>query len=351
MNAHVLPSKAKVDAPFRGAGSEMISIIVPAYNDEKAISNCVESLMQQDYKMPFEVIVIDDGSKDDTGDAAEELGAIVLRKKNAGPAKARNLGAKNAKGEILVFTDSDCVPEKNWLSEMLEPFKDKEVIGVQGAYKTKQKELVARFVQAEIEERYEKMKKNSRKLDWIGSYSAAYRKKDFFDVGGFDESFPKASGEDPELSFKLAKQGKKLVFNPKAIVYHTHPKSIREYFKVKFFRAFYRVKLYSKHSDKILNDSYTKNSIKIQIAAGYFGALMILMIPALLVLNQEFFAWLIAGINTILVVAATIVTIKSAIDARQDPIVALFSLIMIQVRTVAFMLGLPAGIIKFKVLK
>ena len=327
------------------------SVIIPAYNSEKTIGNCIDAIRNQDFSEQYEIIVVDDGSKDETADAAEELGAVVLKQKNSGPAKARNLGARNSKGEILVFTDADCEPEKDWLKEMLALFKDKEVIGVQGAYKTKQKSLVARFVQAEIEERYEKMKKNSENLDWIGSYSAAYRKKDFFEANGFDESYPKASGEDPELSFTLSKQGKKLVFNPKAVVYHLHPDTVWNYFKVKFFRAFYRVKLYSKHTDKIMNDSYTKNSIKIQIAAGYFGTLMILLIPVLLALNQEFFAWLIAGINTILVVAATIVTIKSAIDARQDIVIAIFSLIMIQVRTVAFMLGLPAGLIKFKVLK
>ncbi|MFH1391815.1 MAG: glycosyltransferase family 2 protein, partial [Candidatus Diapherotrites archaeon] len=197
-----------------------ISVIIPAYNSEKTIGNCIEAIRNQDFSEPFEIIVVDDGSKDETSDAAEELGAVVLKQKNSGPAKARNLGAKNAKGDILVFTDADCVPEQNWLKEMTAPFKHKEIIGVQGAYNTKQKSITARFNQIEIEERYDRMKRKSETLDWIGSYSAGYRKKDYLEVGGFDESFPKASGEDPELSYKLAKLGKKLVFNPKAIVYH-----------------------------------------------------------------------------------------------------------------------------------
>ncbi len=234
---------------------------------------------------------------------------------------------------------------------MLAPFKDKEVIGVQGAYKTRQTSLTARFAQAEIEERYGLMKKNASNLDWIGSYSAAYRKKDFVEVKGFDESFPKASGEDPELSYKMHKAGKKLVFNPKAVVYHVHPDSVWKYFRAKFYRAFYRVLLYDKHRDKIVSDSYTPNSIKIQIMAGYSGLAVFMIIPVLYAAGLDFLAFIMIAINVVLAVLATFYTLVSAWKAKQDPLVSLFTLVMIQVRTVAFMFGLPAGFIRHKVSK
>ena len=162
----VLP---KVDASFRGAHSEMkASIIIPAYNNEKTIQECLRACKQQTVK-PLEIIVIDDGSTDRTMELAKSENVIVFSQKNSGPAKARNLGAEKSKGDILIFTDSDCVPEKNWLKEMLSPFKDKEVVGVQGAYKSKQKSIIAKFNQLEIEERYERMKK-SKEIDWFGSY-------------------------------------------------------------------------------------------------------------------------------------------------------------------------------------
>jgi len=326
----------------------MISVIVPAYNSEKTIGNCVEALMQQDYKMPFEVIVVDDGSKDYTSDAAEELGAIVLKQKNAGPAKARNLGARNANGEILLFTDADCVPEKNWLSEMVKPFVDQKVIGVQGAYKTRQKSVVARFNQIEIEERYEKMKK-AKQLDWVGSYSAAYRTKDFFEAKGFDESFPKASGEDPELSYKLAKIGKKLVFNPSAIVYHTHPASLLHYLKVKFFRAFFRVNLYSKHKDKVINDSYTTHWIKFQLIAGYAGIVFFLFSLVLAIIGQILFAAIFLFLSGLIGALGLISTLQFTFYAwKKDKAVAIASLLIIPLRTIAFQLGLIAGFSNYK---
>jgi glycosyltransferase involved in cell wall biosynthesis len=321
------------------------SIIIPAYNSEKTIADCIKALKNQDYeKGSYEIIVVDDGSTDNTAKIAKELGAKVVIQKNSGPAKARNNGAKIAKGKILLFTDSDCIAESNWLKEMLKPFSDKKVAGVQGAYKTKQESLVAIFVQYEIEERYKKMMASKDKLDWIGSYSAAYRKEDFFSAGGFDESFPKASGEDPELSFKISKKGRKLVFNPKAIVYHYHPESIIKYFWIKFYRAFYRVKLYYKHPDKIISDSYTTDSIKVQIIAGYFGTLQWLMVPILYFLGQHEIAGILLIINTILLIAATATILKSFFFmAGKNWKVALFSIFMIQVRTAAFMIGLPAG--------
>ncbi len=326
----------------------LASVIIPAYNSASTIGECVDALKAQDFsKKEFEIIVVDDGSTDGTAGVAEKAGAKVFAQQNAGPARARNLGAKNAKGRILLFTDADCIARKNWLSQMLRPFEDREVVGMQGAYKTMQQSLVARFAQLEIEERYERMAQHADRLDWIGSYSAAYRREDFFAAGGFDESFPKASGEDPELSYKLAKMGKKLVFNPKAIVYHTHPDTIFKYFKTKFYRAYYRISLYSKHADKIVNDSYTPSSIKLQIIGGYFGTLMVGLVPALYFLGRPDIAELALAVNLILLIATCATILKSFhFTAGKDLKVGLFSLFMIQVRTFAFMLGLPAGLIR-----
>jgi glycosyltransferase involved in cell wall biosynthesis len=243
------------------------SIIIPCYNCGKTIQETINSLLKQ---KPFEIICVDDGSTDNTREVIKKNKVKYLFQKNSGPAKARNTGAKKALGEIIIFIDSDCVPKKKWLEEMLKPFEDKNVVGVQGAYKTKQKEIIARFVQEEIEERYKRMK-NSKKLDWVGSYSAAFRKKEFLLAGGYDdESFPIASGEDPEFSFRLIeKTNMKLVFNDKAIVYHLHPTSLKKYLKVKYFRAVYRPKMYSSHENKILKDSYTPQKIKIEIILFY----------------------------------------------------------------------------------
>ena len=159
------------------------SVVVPMYNAEKTIEECLKSLLKQKIKKSYEIIVVDDGSTDNSTERVKKIGRKtktgmirLIRQKNAGPSKARNAGAKTANGNIICFTDSDCEPDENWLEEMTKSFEDPAVGATQGAYKTKQKELMARFVQAEVEERYERMKR-AKKIDWVGSYSAAYRKE------------------------------------------------------------------------------------------------------------------------------------------------------------------------------
>ena len=102
--------------------------------------------------------------------------------------------------------------------------------------------------------------------------------------------------------------------------------------------------LYSKHSDKMLHDSYTPNSIKAQIIAGYFGTLLLGLVPVLYFLGQPELAAIMLAINLGLGILATLTVLKSFHFAlKKDFAVAVFSLFMIQVRTAAFMLGLPAG--------
>ncbi len=324
------------------------SVIIPAFNSEKTIGECIAALNEQEFpKKEFEIIVVDDGSTDNTKKIAEMLGARVFPQKNSGPAKARNNGARKAKGGILVFTDADCMPEKNWIAEMLEPFSDLEVAGAQGAYRTRQKSIVARFAQMEIEERYERMKRFSGKLDWVGSYSAAYRKKDFLEAGGFDESFPKASGEDPELSYRIAKQGKKLVFNPKAIVYHTHPSTLKKYFWSKFWRAYYRVPMYGKHPDKAIRDSYTTTELKLQIAAQYASWLLLAAAAATFAVGDIQAPAFLGALSLLAFAAIPASSARFFLFAAKKDIGAAIAgvLLLIPSRTAAFCLGLPAGLL------
>ncbi len=246
------------------------SIVIPAFNAQKTIRACLEALEKQTVsRSEFEVIVIDDGSRDKTAEIASGFKKILLlAQKNAGPAMARNRGAKKASAEIIIFLDADCVPKKNWLVEMLEPLENPHVSGVQGRYKNASDGWMAEFVQLEIEERYERLQKSMREkgsIDFVGSYSAAYRKKIFLESGGFDEGFRRASGEDTDLSFRLSGKGHRLVFAPSAVVHHFHPASLLKYWKTKFFRAYWRVRLYEKNPQKMKKDSYTPGLFKYQM--------------------------------------------------------------------------------------
>ena len=315
----------------------MISVIIPVYNGEGIIGRCLESLMMQ-AKKPDEIILVDDGSSDRTKDVVRKYrDVILLEQMHKGPAAARNFGAKKSKGDILLFTDADCTLHENWVSEMAKPFGDKAIAGVQGRYSTTQKSVMARFVQLEIEDRYDRMKR-FKNIDFIGSYSAGYKKDIFIRSGGFDETFPVASGEDPELSFKLAKAGHKMVFNDKAIVYHNHVSSLGPYLKQKFSRAYWRVLLYKKHPDKMKSESYTPQTLKIQIAFLYLSlllAMLYFLIPPAAYLSLLF--------AILLIFSAIPLSLK---NFRKDKIVGILTPFISILRTAVFSIGLVYGAIK-----
>ncbi|RJR17362.1 MAG: glycosyltransferase [Nitrospiraceae bacterium] len=244
----------------------MVSVIIPAFNAEKTIGRCLDALTKQDYRGEYEIIVVDDGSTDSTPDIVSKfVKAQLIRQKNAGPAAARNRGASISVGEIILFTDADCVPEPDWISEMLRPFyENSEVAGVKGAYKTKQKEITARFVQLEYEDKYNYMLKD-KFIDFIDTYSAGFRKDVFLEMKGYDTSFPVACAEDVELSYRMSNKRHKMVFNPDAVVYHTHPDSLIGYLKKKYKFAYWRMLALKKNPDKALKDSHTPQTMKIQL--------------------------------------------------------------------------------------
>lgn len=242
------------------------SVIIPAYNSEKTIAACLESTLNQDISnQEYEVTLIDDGSTDNTRTIASRFPVKVIQQANHGPAVARNNGASQANSDILIFTDSDCELDSHFIDKITTPMKQNpEIIGVQGSYITRQKEFMARFAQVEIETRYKKMAVR-RYIDFIGTYAAAYRKDVFDNYGGFDTGFTLASGEDTEFSYKLHRNGFKMVFEPQAYVYHHHPSTLLRYLKTKFFRGYWRVRLYKKHPEKTISDSYTPQSLKLQV--------------------------------------------------------------------------------------
>ncbi|MDO8647809.1 MAG: glycosyltransferase [Candidatus Diapherotrites archaeon] len=328
-----------------------VSIIIPAFNAEKTIKACIESILCQKTGKKFEIIVVDDGSKDKTAEIAGSFKkARLLRQKNSGPAVARNNGARQAKAPVIIFTDSDCLLDENWLEEMILPFKNLKVAGVQGKYNSSQKELMARFVQREIEERYEQMKKTEF-IDFMGSYSAAFRKKDFLAFNGFDESFPMASGEDTDLSFRMSSKGLRFKFAEKAIVWHQHPKSFLKYLKTKFFRAFWRVKLYNKNRSKIAKDSYTPQFIKFQIGFLWLSIISIIAFWASKMFGLlQFlpFAFL-SAIFLLLCIALSLP--KAEFMAKKQVMLGIAAFPIDFLVSFAFSLGLLAGTIKEAFLK
>src|SRR4030065_2472512 len=314
-----------------------ISIVIPTFNSAKVLKTCLESLANKTVgRKKYEVIVVDDGSTDETKDIVAKYPVRYIHQQNRGPAAARNNGVNHAQGEIVLFTDADCDPEPNWIEEMIKPLNDNQVVGVKGAYKTRQKELVARLVQIEYEHKYERMKK-FKYIDFIDTYSAGYRKDIFLKYNGFDERYPKASVEDQEFSFRLSHDGHKMVFNPDAVVFHKHSASLMGYLRKKYKIAFWKVFLLKRHPGKVKTDTHTPQSLKIQ---------MVLALSALLGIAGPVYQpmYYVSALSLLVFLLSCIPFVLFAL--KRDPAVAFVSPIILFLRSLALSVGLGVGMIK-----
>lgn len=242
--------------------ADLLSIVVPAHNAADTIGACVAALLAQDYRGAYEVIVVDDGSTDATANIACAAGAQVITTPNRRPAAARNMGVRAARSAIVCFTDADCAPHPEWLREIGAPFADPDVVAAKGTYVTRQRSLVARFVQLEYEDKYDLLRPQPT-IDFVDTYSCAYRRDTLLASGGFDERFDFL--EDQELSFRLAARGCRMVFRESAVVEHHHAATLRAYLRKKATIGYWKAQVIRVHPDRVKGDSHTPPVMKIQM--------------------------------------------------------------------------------------
>lgn len=265
------------------------SVIIPVYNGAGEIGRALRALERQIAPLTaFEVIVVDDGSTDDTAQTVEAWGRShpalnlrVVRQANAGPASARNHGARMAHSDLLLYTDADCIPQPGWVQAFLDTFATPSPpAAAMGSYLSSQPEPAARFSQLEFEERYALMEARGGNIDMVATYSAAYRRTVFLESGGFDERFPKANNEDAEFSYRLSMAGYDMRFVRAAQVEHEHDATWASYFRTKMGRGFWRTIVYRRYPEKAIRDTYTPNVLKAQLplsALGLFGFVLTLL--------------------------------------------------------------------------
>ncbi len=315
----------------------LASIVIPTFNGGSRIGNCLDSLVKQTKGRDVEILVVDDGSSDNTTSIVSRYSSVrLISQSNAGPAAARNRGALEARRSILLFTDDDCVPMADWLDAMLGAFEDPNVVGAKGVYRTHQKSLAARFVQIEYEDKYRLMSGLSS-IDFIDTYSAGFRRDRFLEMRGYDTSFPVACAEDVELSYRMSARGWKMTFVPGAIVYHTHPDTFLRYLKKKYKFAFWRVLAVRKNPGKGVRDSHTPQIMKFQLL--FAPALLVAVVLDTTVRPR-------VPTSALVIAGFLISTLPFSVRAvRKDPMVGLLSPLLLAARACAQILGVAGGLI------
>jgi len=221
-----------------------LSVIVPAYNEEKIIDKILSSLKKQTVK-DFELIVVDDCSSDNTFKIAKKYAKVVKTNKNSGPAIATNLGIKKASGEIIAFTDADCIAAEDWVENILkESSKNPDAGVIAGDTKIPKSNFIGDSISAmgfpgggSIG--FDKMWKVTKKgyTDHVTSCNMAVRRSVFNKIGLLDEDFPVPGGEDAEFSVRLNKKGAKIKYCPNVVIYHEPRNNFSSFLKWQITRG------------------------------------------------------------------------------------------------------------------
>ncbi len=242
--------------------SKIVSVVVPSYNDSGDLERCLEALNVQTVRDSLEIVVSIDGG-DHPPERVAAMADRVVEGRHRGPAAARNSGWKASIGDLVLFTDSDCIPHPDWAEQMIIVLNS-GADAVKGVYSAGGARIIQRLAQIEFDERYKVLSKYET-IDMIDTYSAGYRRSVLERTGGFDESFPFPDHEDVDLSYRMAEEGYVLRFALEAKVSHRHRESWRAYFRMKFSRGRWRMKILRKYPRKAGADTYTPLSMKIQI--------------------------------------------------------------------------------------
>ena len=237
-----------------------ISIVIPAYNEEKNIERCIDSLRAQDYPGDrCEIIVADNGSTDKTREILKKLNVKYFVETKKGRPSVLNLGIKNSKGEIIVFTDADCIPEPNWLTNVVKGFSEPLTGCVAGEIKILGPEGNP-LVEFQKRKRYfsPELLRN-RQYPYLPAgcgANLAFRRDVFDKIGYFDEDCVRS--EDTDICFRMQIQTDyKISYAFDAVIYHKCETSLLRFLKQRFNVGRGQVELRNKYKDR-----FKKTTIK-----------------------------------------------------------------------------------------
>jgi peptidoglycan-N-acetylglucosamine deacetylase len=285
----------------RGAAGDYapgVSIIVPAYNEEKVIVQTIASLLNQKYAGPIEIVVVDDGSSDETIEIVREAygshpSVSAYRKENGGKASALNHGIAHAQHEIVIGLDADTIFDDDTVAELVQPLKDPSVGAVAGNAKVGNRiNLVTRWQALEYVTSQNLDRRAFSLLDCITVVPGAvgaWRRSVVQQVGGFRED---TLAEDQDLTLAIRRSGLSVAYADGAVAYTEAPDTLRGLAKQRFRWSFGTLQCTWKHRDAFFRPRYG--------SLGFVGLpnvfLFQLLLPAISPVADLMFLWSIASV-------------------------------------------------------
>ncbi|WP_237389655.1 polysaccharide deacetylase family protein [Bacillus sp. USDA818B3_A] len=249
--------ETEIDADF----TPFVSVVIAAYNEEKVICKTINSILSSDYPA-FEILVIDDGSKDLTSAVVEETYANhslvrLIKKSNGGKSSAVNLGFKEANGEIVVALDADTLIAGNAISLLVNHFKNEQVAAVSGNVKVGNKgTLLTNWQHIEYVTGFNLERRAFAVLNCITVVPGAigaWRKSAVEEAGYYQED---TLAEDTDLTLTLLRLGKKIEFEEKAYAFTEVPEDIKSLTKQRYRWVYGTLQCLWKHRDALFNKKH-----------------------------------------------------------------------------------------------
>lgn len=179
-----------------------ISVVIPAFNEEKYIANCLQAIKKQTYPSDkYEVIVSDNNSTDKTVKIAKKFKVSIVNTKKQGNTFALAKGCSNAKGDIIACTDADSVVDSRWLEKIAETFTETEIVAITGRAEIDFNSSIAKFIVSNLYSIFLRLS-FALNIPNLSGFNMAFRQKHYSKIGGINESIQMSPDVDLGRRFK-----------------------------------------------------------------------------------------------------------------------------------------------------